>query len=190
MFRLFVTHHAWAEYFLAEPTVLGVADRYGIEVRHPWREDRADRPIGGNMLSNHRWMVGVKLVYVVNQWGLVVAWDYAAANAADNTFHDLIRDFDDAMVIFTDTGFHTQQGDPPNMKPCKRGTWNVRMVVETVLSMLTTVVHFKKVSHRRWAARAARLGFTLALFNILVQWNGFPIDADGKIRLSIAKFSL
>ncbi len=139
---------------------------------------------------SHRWIVGAKVVYVVNQWGLVVAWDYAAANVADNTFHGLIRDFDGEMVIFTDTGFHAQQGDPLNMKPCKRGTWNVRMLVETVLSMLTTVCQFKKLSHRTWPALAARLGFTMALFNILVQWDGFPIDADGKIRLSIAEFGL
>jgi hypothetical protein len=51
-------------------------------------------------------------------------------------------------------------------------------------------VHFKKVSHRTWSALYARLGFTLALFNILVQWDGFPVDADGIVRLSIAQFSL
>ena len=50
------------------PTVLGVADSYGIEVRHPWRTDRADRQIGGTTLSNHRWIVGAKLAYVVNQY--------------------------------------------------------------------------------------------------------------------------
>lgn len=43
------------------------------------------------------------------------------------------------MIILTDPGFHAQAGAPPNRKPCKRGTWNGRMVVETVLPMLTTV---------------------------------------------------
>lgn len=190
LFRLFATHYDWAETFLAAPSVLGVADSYGIELRHPWREDRADRQIGGKMLSNHRWIVGAKLVYLVNQSGLIVAWDYAAANVADNQFHDIIRDFQEEMVIFTDTGFHAQTGDPPNMKPCKRGTWNVRMVVETVLSMLTTICHFKKLTHRTWSAVRARLAFTMAVFNILVQWDGLPVDQDGKIHLSIAQFSL
>jgi hypothetical protein len=78
-----------------------------------------------------------------NRWGLIVAWDYAAANVTDNAFHTLIRDFKDEMVSFTDTGAHAERGDPPNMKPCKRGTWNVRMMIETVLSMLTTVCRFK-----------------------------------------------
>ena len=190
LFRLFATHHAWADHFLAEPTLLGVADSYGIERRHPWREDRADRQIGGKTLSNHRWIVGAKLVYVVNQWGLVVGWDYASADVPDNAFHGVIRDFQDEMLIFTDTGFHAQAGDPPNMKACKRGTWNVRMVVETVLSMLTTVVGLKTLSHRTWHNIQARLAYTMAVFNILVQWDGFPVDADGNVHLSIAEFSL
>jgi len=43
------------------------------------------------------------------------------------------------------------------------------MLVETVLSMLTLVCHFKKVMHRVWAYFHARLAFTMAAFNILVQ---------------------
>ncbi len=190
LFRLFATHHTWAEYFLAQPTVLGVADSFGIELRHPWREDRADQQIGGKLLSNHRWIIGVKLVYVVNQWGLVVGWDYASGEVPDNAFHAVIDDFKDEMVIFTDTGFHAQAGDPPNLKSCKRGTWNSRMVVETVLSMLTTVVRLKKLSHRTWHNVRARLAFRMAVFNMLVQWDGIPIDADGNVHLSIAEFSL
>ncbi len=190
LFRLFDSHQDWAEVFLADPTVLGVADSYGIELRHPWREDRADRQIGGKALSNHRWIVGAKLAYIVNQYGLIVAWDYASAEVPDNAFHALIRDFEQDMVVFTDTGFHAKTGDPANMKPCKRGTWNERMVVETVLSMLTTVCRLKKLTHRTWAALHSRLAFTMALFNVLVQWHGSPVDANGTIRLSMAEFSL
>lgn len=58
LFRLFAAHADWAESFLAQPMTLGVIDSYGIELRHPWREDRADRQIGGKGLSNHRWIVG------------------------------------------------------------------------------------------------------------------------------------
>ncbi len=190
LFRLLATHADWTESFLAQPTLLGVADTYGIELRHPWREDRADQQIGGKGLSNHRWIVGAKLGYVVNHYGLIVAWDYAAANVADNAFRDLIADFQDEMVILTDTAFHSTEGDPPNQKACKRGTWNVRMVVETVLSLLTTVVRIKKLSHRTWRNLAARLGYTMALFNVLVLWEGLPVDDDGNIHLSIAEFVL
>lgn len=190
LFRLFATHDHLTEYFLAAPTIVGVADSYGIELRHPWREDRADRQIGGKGVSNHRWIVGAKFAYILNHHGLIVAWDYAAANVSDTALHDLIRAFEHEMVVLTDTGFHARTGDPVNLKPCKRGTWNVRMVVETVLSMLTVVCRLQKLSHRTWPAVRSQLAFTLALFNILVQWNDLPLDADGNIRLSIAEFSL
>ncbi len=190
LFRLLATHADWTECFLAQPTLLGVADTYGIELRHPWREDRADGQIGGKGLSNHRWIVGAKLAYVVNQYGLIVAWDYAAANVADNAFRNVIADFQDEMVLLTDMAFHSATGDPPNQKACKRGTWNVRMVVETVLSLLTLGCRLKKASQRTWTGLRARLAYTMALFNILVLWDGIPVDDDGNIHLSIAEFVL
>jgi hypothetical protein len=190
LFRLLATHQTWTEAFLAQPTLLGVADTFGIELRHPWREDRADGQIGGKGLSNHRWIVGAKLAYLVNQAGLIVAWDYAAANVADNAFDALVADFADTTVVFTDMAFHRYCGDPPNQKACKRGTWSGRMIVEAVLSLLTRVVGLKRVSHRTWNGLAARLAYTMALFNVLVLWNGLPVDADGNIHLSIAEFAL
>jgi hypothetical protein len=190
LFRLLTTHADWTEFFLAQPTLLGVADTYGIELRHPWREDRADQQIGGKGLSNHRWIVGAKLAYVLNHYGLIVAWDYACAHVADNAFHELIADFQEKMVILTDMAFHRAEGDPPNQKACKRGTWNVRMVVETILSLLTRVVGLKKVSHRTWPGLRARLAYTMALFNVLVMWDGLPADDDGNLHYSIAEFAL
>jgi hypothetical protein len=190
LFRLLAAHADWTEYFLAQPTLLGVADTYGIELRHPWREDRADQQIGAKGLSNHRWIVGAKVGYVVNRYGLVVAWDYAAANVADNAFRDLIADFQEEMVILTDMAFHSAAGDPPNQKACKRGTWSGRMVVESVLSLLTTVCRLKKVSHRTWRNLAARLAYTMALFNVLVLWDGLPVDEHEILHLSIAEFAL
>jgi hypothetical protein len=44
--RLFKTHMAWTARFLAAPTVLGVADSYGIELLHPMREGRSPAQIG------------------------------------------------------------------------------------------------------------------------------------------------
>ena len=58
LFRLFMTHHAWTEVFLATPTVLGVIDTYGIELIHPIREGRSPRQIGRKGLSTHRGIVG------------------------------------------------------------------------------------------------------------------------------------
>jgi len=151
---------------------------------------RADQRIGGKDLSHHRRIIGVTFAYVVNQLGLIVAWDRAAAHVADNTFHQLITDFQDAIGILTGTGFHAKTGAPAHMKPCTRGIWNVRMVVETVLSMLTAVGHLKQVSYRTRNHLHACLALTKALFNLLVQWDGLPVDRDGNIRRSIADFSL
>ncbi|MFN8482684.1 MAG: transposase [Anaerolineae bacterium] len=190
LFRLLKTHHAWTTFFLAQPTVLGVADSYGIELLHPIREGRSRHQIGKKGVSNKRWIVGGKLAFVLNQLGLIVAWDCATANVHDTTFQALIAPYDEVMIVLTDYGFHAQAGDPPNMKVCQRGEWNVRMVIETVLSMLTTVCHFKKVAHRIWDYFEARLAWTMAAFNVLVQWHGLTPDDDGFVHLSIAEFSL
>jgi hypothetical protein len=41
LFRLFTTHREWADRFLADPTVMGEANTYGIELTHPLREERS-----------------------------------------------------------------------------------------------------------------------------------------------------
>ena len=53
---------------------------------------------------------------LLNKFGLVVAWDCATANVADNTFQPLIRQVQDEMIVFSDTGFHAKAGDSPNLK--------------------------------------------------------------------------
>ena len=65
--RLFKTHTAWTTRFLAAPTVLGVADSYGIELIHPIREGRSPAPMDKKGQSNHRWIVGGKLCFILNQ---------------------------------------------------------------------------------------------------------------------------
>lgn len=134
LFELLVTHRDWTQRFLADPSVLGVADSYGIELIHPKREGRNKEQIGKKGKSNHRWIVGGKLCVVLNQWGEVVDWACDTANVYDATFHPLIEQFDERMVVLTDSGFHSKDGDPANMKICKKGEWNVRMLVETVFS--------------------------------------------------------
>jgi len=56
--------------------------------------------------------------------------------------------------------------------------------------MLTLVCHLKKVLHWGWAYFQARLAFTMAAFNVLVQWHGFRPNASGFVPLSIAEFGL
>jgi hypothetical protein len=190
LFRLFKSHRHLTERFLAAASVLGVIDAYGIELIHPIREGRTPQQIGKKGVSNHRWIVGGKLCLLLNQDGLVVAWACSTANVHDTTFQPLVKQFEDEMIVLADTGFHAKTGDPKNLKVCSRGTWNVRMVVETILSMLTLVNHFKRVMHRVWAYFEMRLSYTMAMFNVLAQWDGLPADENGIIHLSIAEFSL
>lgn len=190
LFRLFKTHRKWTERFLAEQTTLGVIDTFGIELIHPIREGRSPQQIGKKGISNHRWIVGGKLCIVLNKLGLVVAWDCDTANISDNTFQPLIKQFEEKMIIFGDSSFHCAKGDPTNLKLCERGQWNDRMLIETVFSMLTLVMHFKKIMHRVWDYFQMRLAFTIAAYNLLVQWHGLQPDENGFVRLSIAEFSL
>ncbi len=190
LFRLFRTHQDWTQVFLATPTVLGVIDTDGIALIHPMREGRSPQQIGRKGLSNHRWIVGGKLWLLLNQWGLIVAWACATANVADNTFQWLIRQCEERMIVLSDTAFHAAAGDPTNLTLCPRGEWEDRILVETVLSMLTFVCHFKKVMHRVWAYFHARLAFTMAAFNVLAQWHGLRPNASGFVPLFIAEFSL
>jgi hypothetical protein len=43
----------------------------------------------------------------------------------------------------------------------------------------------KKVSHQTWNVLWTRLASTLAVFNILVLWDGLPVDEDGNLQFSI-----
>ena len=190
LFRLFATHQAWTKRFLVEPGLLSVIDSYGIELIHPAREGRSEQQIGKKGYSNRRWIVGGKLCFLLNHLGQVIDWDCATANVHDTTFHPLIQRFEDRTVIYSDHGFHDKQGDPANLKVCRPFEHNERMLVETVLSMLTTICHFKKVLHRVWTYFQARLAFTMAVFNLLVSWDGFHPDSSGFVHLSIASFSL
>ena len=190
LFRLFVAHQIWTKAFLVEPSLLSVIDSYGIELIHPVREGRSEQQIGKKGYSNRRWIVGGRLCFLLNHLGQVVDWDCDTANVHDTVFHPLIQRFEDRTVIFSDHGFHAKDGDLANLKVCEPFDHNERMLVETVLSMLTTICHFKKVMHRVWPYFQARLAFTMALFNLLVSWDGFHPDPTGFVHLSIASFSL
>ena len=62
--------------------------------------------------------------------------------------------------------------------------------VRTPENSQPALCHFKKVMHRVWTYFHARLAFTMAAFNVLVQWHGFQPNASGFVPLSIAELSL
>src|SRR5215510_7930357 len=111
---------------------MGVVDRYGIELIHPMREGRSPAQIGKKRQSNHRWIVGGKLCFLLNPWELICAWDCATANVHDTHFQPPLAQYDDQMIVLTNTEFHAKTDDLASMKVCPRGTWNTRLLVETV----------------------------------------------------------
>ena len=94
------------------------------------------------------------------------------------------------MIGLADLYFAKADWFPSNLRLCRRGEWRSRILVETILSTLALVCHFKKVMHRRWDCFKTRVGFTMALFNLLIQWDGLPARDDGFVSLSIAQFCL
>lgn len=113
----------------------------------------------------------MKLCWVINAHGRVVAWASQTANTTDHHFLPLVAALEGQSIVLADMGFHSAQGDPPNLKLCRRGTWNERMLIETVFSLVTTVCGLKKVWHRTAAAFQMRLAYVAAMFNALLTLN-------------------
>ena len=169
--RLLATHQAGCHQFLAAPTFFTVIDSYGIELIHPIREGRSPQQIGKKGKSNWRWIVGMKLCWLINDAGQVVAWAWDTANVHDQTFLPLVQGVEGESIVLADTGFNSADGIPSNLKLCPRGRWNERMLVETALSLVTMVCGLKKVFHRTRRHFAARLAYMAAMFNTLLALN-------------------
>ena len=106
LFRLFNSHRGWTDRFMANPSLIGVIDSYGIELIHPRREGRSRQQIGKKGLSNKRWIVGGKLCLLLNHIGLVTDWDVDTANVYDGSaFQSMVDDVADTTLVFADPHF-------------------------------------------------------------------------------------
>jgi hypothetical protein len=190
--RLLDTHQDWSRHFLAAPTFFTVIDSYGIELIHPIREKRSEKQIGKKGKSNWRWIIGMKLCWLINDAGEVVDWDWDTANVHDQVFLPLVATLSGISIVLADVGFQDADGIPDNLKLCPRGTWNERMLVETVLSLVTMVCHLKKVFHRTRHHFQTRLAYMAAMFNSLLWLNRrLQPDADPQDRLlHLAQYAL
>lgn len=190
--RALKTHQDWCNLFLADPTFFTVIDSYGVELIHPIREGRSPRQIGKKGKSNWRWIVGVKLCWLVNGRGEVIAWDWNTANVHDQVFLHLVESVNGRSIVLGDVGFNSALGVPSNLKLCPRGTWNERMLVETMLSMITMVCHVKKMFHRVREYVEMHFAYLSALFNALLATNRLlnPNAATANDVLHIAQFAL
>jgi hypothetical protein len=187
--RLFPTHAAWPTRLLAAPTVLGVADSEGSERIQPLRGGRSPAQIGKQGKRKHRWISGGTLGVILNPWGWSWAWDCATANVPATPLQPLMAQVEGQRMVLTDPGCQATTGDPTTMTVCPRGPGNTRRLVETVLSMRTTVCQSQKVGHRVWADCRARIAATRAAFTLLARW-GRAVDEHDRVRLSIAALSL
>jgi hypothetical protein len=88
--RLLRDHADSALEFLADPTFFTVVDAFGIELIHLRREGRSKHQIGKKGKSNGRWIIGIKLAWLINDAGEVVDWSWDTANEPDNVFRDLL----------------------------------------------------------------------------------------------------
>lgn len=153
------------------------------------RDGRSPHQIGQKGTSKHRGLGGGKRWFVLTQWGLVWGWDGATAHVHDAQFHPLIAQCGDTMMVLTDMGFQAKTGEPAHRNVCQRGTWNGRMLVETIVALLTPVFHGQKMRQRVWEYCPARVAWTMAACTRLAQW-GLEVDDHNFIHLSIAECSL
>src|SRR6266496_173963 len=129
--RLLKSRAAYTDEFLADPSFFTVADTYGIELIHPRREGRSREQVGKKGKSNGRWIVGIKLAWLINEAGEVVDWTWSTANEPDNVFRPLATGYDGETIALADQGFREKDAPTQNIQCCARGTWNERFTIET-----------------------------------------------------------
>jgi len=188
--RLLKTHQAWCDLLMADPSFFTVIDTYPIELLFPIREGRSKHQVGKKGRDKGRWSIGIKLCWLLNETCRVVSWDWNTMNVYDKHFHPVVEPFIGQTIVLADFGFRDKDGVPENLKLCKKGTWNERMCVETVFSMVTLVCDLKRIRHRVAVYIQARLAFVSAMFNVLLDlFHQLHPDAD-PFQMSIAEFSL
>lgn len=188
--RQMAKYQALCDALLETSSVFTVTDSYPIELLFPIREGRSKKQIGKKNKDKGRWSIGVKLCWLVNTYGRVVGWRWLTMNRPDQDFHPLIEQHHEETIVLADLGFRCAAGLPANLKLCPKGTWNDRMVIETIFSMLTVVCKAKKMYHRTAQHLDAHFAYLAAMFNAcLTLFHHLHPDADA-FQLSIAEFSL
>jgi len=170
LFRLLKKYSDSCNEFLGHETTLGIVDSYGIELIHPKREGRSSKQIGKKGKSNHRWIVGMKYVLILNQHGQIVDWKSSSANTHDQHFRGMIES--KKMIVLSDRGFHGKNGDPPNLKVCKKGEWSQRFLIESAFSRMTHFMGLKHLSDRAKAYFDSTLSYVSAAFNLVLELFG------------------
>jgi len=188
--RSLAVHQDWCDRLLAEPSLFTVGDSYPIELLFPIRQGRTANQLGKKGRDKGRWMIGFRLWWLLDTYGRVVEWYWLPLDHPDHDFNPLAANFDEQTIALLDFGFRDKRGLPPNIKICKKGTWNERMVVETAFSMLTVVCGAKKFFHRVADYIWSHCAYLTALFNVLYALFHQLHPDQSPFKLSIAEFSL
>ena len=143
-------------------------DSYGIELIHPIREGRSPNQLGRKGKSNKRWIVGVKVCWLLNACAEVVAWDWITANQHDQVFRPLAHQFEGQTITLCDNGFRKKAQPLLNLKPCAHKSWPERMVIERVFAALTAAFAAKRLFHRRPPPLQAHCAYLAAAFNLFI----------------------
>ena len=133
---------------------------------------------------------GIKLGWLVNDKGQVVDWH--TVNVADRHFRLVAEPFDAETVTLTDLGFRQKDAPLGNLKHSSPKTWNERMLLETILSLITRVCHLKHVYHRVADYLILPLSYFSALFNLLLSLN-YWLEPEAPLSerlLHIAEYAL
>lgn len=181
LLRALRVRHQGTTRFLAEPT----SSPYAPHVRHqaaPSVAVRAEPRQGGRKgWSNHRWVVGLKLWWLINCRGEVVAWDWNTANRPDQHFAPVAAPLTGCTITLADEAFRPTQPRPANLKLCPRGTWNECMFIETVLSLVHRVCRLKYLWYRARPYLAMHLACVTALFNALLLLTAQETPLEGAL---------
>jgi hypothetical protein len=188
LLRQLKSQQVHTDLLMAQPSVLNVVDSFPIELIFPIRQGRSKQQYGAKSRDKGRWSVGIKVAWIFNTFGQVSGWIWDKMNVSDNTFLDYLGDWNEIML--TDYGFRCAHGVPDNVKVCKKGTWNDRMVVETAFSMLTVICKAKKIHHRLEIYIETRLAFMAAMFNICLKLFHQLHPDESPFKMSLAEFSL
>ena len=189
LFRRLSARQDWTERFLADESLLGIVDSYGVELIHPRRQGRARSSQAKKGLSNQRWIVGVKVCALINHLGRVVDWQWEGANTHDTHFREMIGSHE-ATAVLADGGFHGKRGDPDNLNVCQKGQCNARFLIETVFSLWTGFLSLKQITEREQWHIQSHLAFAVAAFNCVQAVFASNPDERGTIPLTMAGICL
>ncbi|OGY54196.1 MAG: hypothetical protein A2912_00415 [Candidatus Buchananbacteria bacterium RIFCSPLOWO2_01_FULL_40_23b] len=186
LLRLMNHYDYLCEEFLGSKTFFGILDSFGIEIIHPIREGRSkqSQQVSKKGKSNHRWIIGRKVAVTMNQHYEVVTVSEETANVCDHDFNG--HHAESAAINLTDHGFKDKEGIPASFKICKKGSWNERMLIETLFSLWTRICNMKKSFHRTVKGFRAKISYLVTLTNIIIRKN----EELGFARLSMVQWSL